>query len=85
METTASNPCIIGWAHSRFGKLDDAPDTEALIGLVARAAIEDAGLDPADIDAVFLGQFNGGFVRQDFPASLVFQAVPELRFKPATR
>ena len=85
MDNIAANPCIIGWAHSRFGKLDDAPDAEALIGLVARAAIEDAGIDPADIDAVFLGQFNGGFVRQDFPASLVFQAVPELRFKPATR
>ena len=79
------NPCTIGWSHSRFGKLDDAPDAEALIGLVARQAIEDAGIDPAGVDAVFLGQFNGGFVRQDFPSSLVFQAVPELRFKPATR
>ncbi len=85
MDTADGNPCIIGWAHSRFGRLDDAPDAEALIGLVARAAIADAGIDPADVDAVFLGQFNGGFVRQDFPASLVFQAVPELRFKPATR
>jgi len=84
-DINGGNSCITGWSHSRFGKLDDAPDAEALIGLVARAAIEDAGIDPADIDAVFLGQFNGGFVRQDFPASLVFQAVPELRFKPATR
>lgn len=82
---TIDRPCIIGWSHSRFGKLDDSPDAEALIGLVARQAIEDAGIDPVDVDAVFLGQFNGGFVRQDFPASLVFQAVPELRFKPATR
>ncbi len=76
---------IIGWAHSRFGKLEDAPDAEALIGLVARQAIADAGLEPQEIDAVFLGTFNGGFQPQDFPASLVFQAVPELRFKPATR
>lgn len=76
---------IIGWAHSRFGKLEDAPDAEALIGLVARQAIEHAGLEPADVDAVFLGQFNGGFTPQEFPASLVFQAVPELRFRPATR
>ncbi len=85
MDTNNGSACIIGWSHSRFGKLDDAADAEALIGLVARAAIEDAGIDPMDVDAVFLGQFNGGFVRQDFPASLVFQAVPELRFKPATR
>ena len=28
---------------------------------------------------------NGGFVRQEFPASLVLQADPDLRFKPATR
>ncbi|MCW8085386.1 acetyl-CoA acetyltransferase [Sabulicella glaciei] len=76
---------IIGWAHSRFGKLEDAPDAEALIGLVARQAIEDAGIAPEDVDAVFLGTFNGGFQPQDFPSSLVFQAVPELRFKPATR
>ncbi|MBS7812831.1 acetyl-CoA acetyltransferase [Roseococcus pinisoli] len=76
---------IIGWAHSRFGKLDDVPDAEALIGLVARQAIVDAGLEPHEVDAVFLGTFNAGFQRQDFPSSLVFQAVPELRFKPATR
>jgi acetyl-CoA C-acetyltransferase len=76
---------IIGWAHSRFGKLEDAPDAEALIGLVAREAIADAGLEPHEVDAVFLGTFNGGFQQQDFPSSLVFQAVPELRFKPATR
>jgi acetyl-CoA C-acetyltransferase len=76
---------IIGWAHSRFGKLEEAPDAEALIGLVAREAIADAGLEPHEVDAVFLGTFNAGFQQQDFPASLVFQAVPELRFKPATR
>ncbi|MFN3447522.1 MAG: acetyl-CoA acetyltransferase [Roseococcus sp.] len=76
---------IIGWAHSRFGKLEDCPDAETLIGLVARQAIEHAGIAPEEVDAVFLGQFNGGFVPQEFPASLVFEAVPELRFTPATR
>ena len=76
---------IIGWAHSRFGRLDDAPDAEALIGLVARQAIADAGIEPHEVDAVFLGTYNNGFQAQDFPSSLVFQAVPELRFKQATR
>ncbi|MBY0338956.1 MAG: acetyl-CoA acetyltransferase [Acetobacteraceae bacterium] len=80
-----AKPAIIGWAHSRFGKLDDAPDAEALIGLVARQAIEHAGISPAEVDAVFLGHFNGGFQAQDFPSSLVLQHLPELRFKPATR
>jgi acetyl-CoA C-acetyltransferase len=85
MTASQHDAAIIGWAHSRFGKLEEAPDAEALIGLVAREAIADAGLDPHEVDAVFLGTFNGGFQAQDFPSSLVFQAVPELRFKPATR
>ena len=76
--------CIVGWAHTPFGKLDD-PDVESLIGRVARAAIEDAGIEPAAIDGVFVGLFNNGFSKQDFPSSLVLQSVPELRFKPATR
>jgi acetyl-CoA C-acetyltransferase len=76
--------CIVGWAHSQFGKLDD-PDVESLIGRVAGAAIADAGIAPAEIDAVFVSLFNNGFSKQDFPASLVLQHLPELRFKPATR
>ena len=79
-----SEACIVGWAHSPFGKLED-PDAESLIGRVARAAIEDAGIAPADIGAIFVGHFNNGLQAQDFPSSLVFQSVPELRFTPATR
>src|SRR6195256_4506502 len=76
--------CIVGWAHTKFGK-HESEDTESLIVRVAPDALRDAGLAPADFDAVYLGTFNGGFVRQDFPASLVFQADPAFRFKPATR
>ncbi len=76
--------CIVGWAHSPFGKLED-PDIEALIGRVAGAAIEDAGIAPTDIEATFVSLFNNGFSKQDFPASLVLQHVPELRFRPITR
>jgi acetyl-CoA C-acetyltransferase len=77
--------CIVGWAHSPFGKLEDAPDLETLMARVARAAIEDAGLAPEEIDAGFVGVFGEGFTPQGFPASLVLQSVPELRFKPITR
>ena len=56
-----------------------------LIGRVAAAAIEDAGLQPAEVDAVFVGNFNGGFSRQEFPSSLPMLSVPDLRFKPAAR
>lgn len=81
----AQDACIVGWSHTPFGKLEDAPDAEALIGRVARAAIEDAGIDPLDVDSIYVGHFNGGFQKQDFPSSLVMQSVPELRFRPATR
>ena len=76
--------CIVGWAHSPFGKLDD-PDLESLVGRVAGAAISDAGIAAAEVDGVFVGNFNSGFSKQNFPASLPMQSVPDLRFKPAAR
>ncbi|WP_237213209.1 acetyl-CoA acetyltransferase [Falsiroseomonas oryziterrae] len=76
--------CIVGWAHTPFGKLED-PDIESLFGRVALSAIHDAGIEPAEVDAAFVGVFNGGFSKQDFFASLLLQTVPELRFKPTTR
>src|SRR5258706_13574973 len=76
--------CIVGWAHSKFGK-HEGRDIESLIVEVTQAALADAGVTAADIDTVYLGTMNGGFVRQEFPASLVFQADPDFRFKPATR
>jgi acetyl-CoA C-acetyltransferase len=80
-----TDACIVGWAHSAFGKREDAPDLEALMAGVARAAIEDAGIAPEEIDAGFVGVFGEGFTPQGFPASLVLQSAPELRFKPITR
>lgn len=76
---------IIGWAHSPFGKLEAEPDLESLIARVARAAIEDAGISSAEIDAGFVGIFGEGFTPQGFPASLLLQSVPEMRFRPITR
>jgi acetyl-CoA C-acetyltransferase len=75
--------CIVGWAHSRFGKLE-GEDIESLIVRVATDAIADAGLTPADIDEIFVGTM-GVFVRQEFASSLALQVDPSLRFKPATR
>ncbi len=76
--------CMIGWAHSKFGK-QDGVDIEGMIVPVAAEAIRDAGIAPADIDEIYLGTFNGGFVRQEFPSSLVLQVDPALRFKRTTR
>jgi acetyl-CoA C-acetyltransferase len=76
--------CIVGWAHTPFGKLD-AETVESLIVRVTNEALEHAGIGPEDVDEVVLGHFNGGFSPQDFTASLVFQASDKFRFKPATR
>jgi acetyl-CoA C-acetyltransferase len=76
--------CIVGWSHMPFGK-HEAEDVESLIVKVSVAALEDAGLGPDDIDEIYLGHFNGGFVRQEFTSSLVVQADDRFRFKSATR
>ncbi len=76
--------CIVGWSHLPFGKRE-ADDLESMIVAVARGALADAGIEAKDVDRIYVGNFNGGFVYQDFPASLVLQADDALRFKPATR
>jgi len=76
--------CIVGWAHTPFGRLAD-DSVESLIVRVASEALRDAGIGPQDVDEIVLGHFNAGFSAQDFTASLVLQASPELRFKRATR
>jgi len=76
--------CIIGWAHTPFGRLD-AESVESLTVRVAETALRDAGVAAADVDEILLGHFNAGFSAQDFTASLVLQASPDLRFKRATR
>jgi len=78
------NSSIVGWAHSKFGRLVD-DDLESMIVRVALDAITDAGVTPDEIDAIFVGLFNNGFSKQDFPSSLVLQADPRFRFKPSTR
>ncbi len=77
-------PYIVGWGHTPFGKLD-AIDLEQLIRDAALPAIESAGLEPKDIDAVFMAHFNAGFAAQDFSAALAGVAIPELRHTPAVR
>ncbi|HXZ67850.1 MAG TPA: acetyl-CoA acetyltransferase [Alphaproteobacteria bacterium] len=76
--------CIVGWAHTPFGKLN-GETVESLIVRVACDALADAGIGPKDVDEIVLGHFNAGFSAQDFTASLVLQASPDLRFKRATR
>lgn len=76
-------PQIIGWAHSKFGK-SDAPITE-LVRDVSVRALEDAGMETSQIDAVHVGVFNNGLSPQGFEGTLPGLVIPELAFKPFFR
>ncbi len=76
--------CIVGWAHTPFGRLE-GETLESLIVRVATEALADAGVPARDVDEIVLGHFNAGFSAQDFTAALVLQASPDLRFKRASR
>lgn len=75
---------MVGFGHTKFGK-QDALDLEDLIRMAGAEAIADAGIDPADIDAAWLGHFNSGLVPDGFASSMVIGIDPALRFKQATR
>lgn len=77
-------PHLIGWAHTRFGKLEH-PDVEALMADVAMAAVADAGIEAGDLDAISVGVFGAGFSRQSFDAALVGAGSSDLARIPATR
>lgn len=84
MSASPAPVSIIGAGHTPFGRLVD--DTlETLIVAAAREAIQDAGIAAGDIDQIYLGHFNSGMVTDGFASSLVQQADPALRFKPAAR
>ncbi len=76
--------CIVGYAHSPFGKLED-PDTESLMARVSGAALEHAGVSPEQVDGIYVGVMNSGFQKQDFQGGLVALADERLAYTPATR
>ena len=59
-----SVPHIIGWGHTQFGKLDQS-DLEQLFRDAVKPALECAGSTAEEIDGIFVGTFNGGFVPQE--------------------
>src|SRR5207344_3608951 len=83
-EENTVTACIVGWAHTPFGRLE-GETVESLVVRVAKEALADAGVAAKDVDEIVLGHFNAGFSTQDFTAALVLQASPDLRFKRATR
>jgi len=81
---TARRACIVGWAHTKFGKSED-PDTEALMARVSGSAFEHAGVDAEAVDGIYVGVMNNGFSKQDFQASMVALGNERLAHTPATR
>lgn len=75
---------LTGFAHTPFARRPDA-DVETLMAEVAAEAIADAGLEPTDIDAVVVGHFGVGMVKQGFVAGLSANLLPGLRMTPAVR
>jgi acetyl-CoA C-acetyltransferase len=57
--------CIVGWAHTPFGKLED-PDVESLMARVSGEALAHAGVGPQDVDGIYVGVMNNGFSKQGF-------------------
>ena len=74
---------IVGWAHTPFGKLED-PDVESLMARVTGAALQHAGVEAKDVDAIYAGVMNTGFSKQGFEGAQVALSMPELAFVPAT-
>ncbi|MBV8848926.1 MAG: acetyl-CoA acetyltransferase [Methylobacteriaceae bacterium] len=75
--------CIVGWAHTPFGKLEE-PDVESLIARVSGEALAHAGVSHDQVDGIYVGVMNNGFSKQGFEATQVALAQPELAHVPAT-
>lgn len=75
--------CIVGWAHSPFGKLED-PDVESLIGRVAGEALDHAGLGTEQVDGIYVGVMNTGFSKQGFEGAQAALHHPGLIHVPST-
>lgn len=75
---------LTGWGHSRFGKLTEET-LESLIVQVSTEAIANAGIEPGQIDEIYLGQFNSGMMPLAFPSSLALQVSEQVANVPSTR
>ena len=92
-----SNVAIVGAYNTKFGafveknrETGEIKDTQSFYELIIEAgkgAIEDAGLDPKEIDGIWTGSCSPSmFVNQEHVAPLGLEAAPEaLRFVHTTR
>jgi acetyl-CoA C-acetyltransferase len=80
--TAHPEPLLIGFGHTRFGRLDGC-SLESLLRDAAALALHDAGLGADDIDMVIVSNYNHGFVPQGFAAGLAALVDEGLRYKPS--
>lgn len=79
------SPDFIWKGHPEFGKRDN-PSLDQYLGKVVRDALEATGVDPAQVEKGYLGNFAGElFSSQGHLGALVSREVPELAGKPFTR
>ncbi len=83
-KTRMSEPVIVGWGHTKFGRHGNL-SLEELIQSAAREALKSAGIGAEQVDAAWLGHFNSGLVPDGFCASMILGADSALRYKPAVR
>jgi len=80
----AESVAIVGWGHTKFGKLEEQ-GLEGLLVAAANEALADAGVEAHEIDAIYVATFNAGMSEQDFISSLALQVNEAFRFTPSTR
>lgn len=75
---------IAGTYHSKFGKSDST--VYELLEAAVSGVLEDSGLAPEKIGAIWVGNYSGGgFNKQEHIAPLALNGNQNLRFTPTTR
>lgn len=82
MAHTYPDPLLVGFGHTRFGRLDGS-SLESLLRDASALALQDAGVGAEDIDMVIISSYNHGFVPQGFAAGLSGLIDEGLRYKPS--
>jgi acetyl-CoA C-acetyltransferase len=92
-----ANACIVGAYNTHFGSFiqknketGEITDTKSIYQLMdeaIRGAVEDSGMAPEEIDAIWVGSFAPAlFTNQDHIGPYALEAFPEaFRFKPTQR
>jgi len=79
------HPDFIWKRHPDFGKREN-PSIETLLEQVVHATIADTGVDPSEIDRLYIGNFVGElFVNQGHLGAALVGAHPAFAGKPSTR